>query len=232
MQKKAKKLKRKRNKMAHINRQNIGKFWPIPRKGTKYLAVASYNKYGSIPLVVVARDILKIVRNKKELKRLINEKRIKINHKEIRETNYPVCLFDVINLIDIKKNYRATFSENKKMIFEEISDKESETKIFKIFNKKILSGNRVQFNLMYGKNIISKEKANTGDSILLNLKENKIIKIIKMEKGEKTFVVKGKHAGEKGKIEDIMQRGGKTIVKIISDKGKINVWIKNMIVVE
>jgi len=218
--------------MAHINRKNIGKFWPIPRKGTKYIAVASYNKSDSIPLVVIARDILKIVRNKKELQRLINEKKIKINHKEIHETNYPVCLFDIINLPDMKKNYRATFSEKKKMIFEEISDKESETKIFKVLNKKILPGKKVQLNLMHGKNIISKEKANTGDSLLLNLKENSIIKIITMEKGKKVFVMKGKHAGENGKIENIMERGGKTIVKIISDKGKINVWVKNIIIVE
>lgn len=216
----------------HLKRQEMPKSWPIPRKGTKYLAVASYNKYESIPLVVVVRDILKIVRNKKELQRLINEKRIKINHKEIRETNYPVCLFDVINLVDIKKNYKAIFSENKKMIFEEISDKESETKIFKILNKKILPGKRVQFNLMHGKNIISKEKAKAGDSLLLNLKDNSIIKIITMEKGKKVFVIEGKHAGENGKIENIIQRGGKTIVKMLSDKGKINVWVKNIIIME
>lgn len=221
--------------MAHINRQNIGKFWPIPRKGTKYLAVASYNQYESIPLVVVVRDILKIVRNKKELQRLINEKRIKINHKEIRNTNYPVCLFDIINLPDIKKNYKAIFSDKKKMIFEGIPDKEAETKIFKILNKKILAEKKVQINLMHGKNIISKEKVNTGDSILLNLKDNKIIKIIPMEKGKNIFVIKGKHMGEKGKIDSIMERGGKTLAKIISDKAgkeKINVWIKNIIVIE
>lgn len=218
--------------MAYMNRNNMGKFWPIPRKGTKYLAVASYNKEDSIPLVVVLRDILKIVINKKELKRLINEKKIRINHKEIRDTNFPVCLFDVINLADIKKNYLATFSENKKMIFKEVSEKESETKIFKILNKKILSGKRVQLNLMHGKNIISKEKANTGDSILLNLRNNSIIKIITMEKGKTAFVMKGKHAGEHGKIENIMERGGKTIAKIISDNGKINVWVKNIIIME
>ena len=218
--------------MPHLNRQNIGKFWPIPRKGTKYLAVANYNKSDSIPLVVVVRDILKIVRNKKELQRLINEKRIEINHKEIKEANYPVSLFDVINLVDIKKNYRATFSENKKMIFEEISDKESESKIFKVLNKKILPGNRIQLNLMHGKNIISKEKVNTGDSLLLNLKNNSIIKIIKMEKGRNVFVIKGKHMGANGKMEDIRKRGGKTIAKIISEKSKINVWIKNIIAIE
>ena len=53
--------------MVHLKRQNIGKFWQIPRKGTKYLTVASHNQKKSIPLVVFMREILKIVRNKKEL---------------------------------------------------------------------------------------------------------------------------------------------------------------------
>ena len=218
--------------MAHVNRQNIGKFWAVPRKGSKYLAVSTHNQHESVPLVVVLRDILKIIINKKELKRLINEKKIQINHKEIRTTNYPVSLFDVINFVEAKKNYKATLSEHKKMIFEEISNKEAETKIFKILNKMILSGKKIQLNLMNGKNIISNEKANTGDSVLLNLKDNKIVKIIPMEKGENVFVIKGKHAGHKGKIENIMERGGKTIVKIVSDEGKVNVWIKNIIVTE
>tara|TARA_Y100000310_G_scaffold122529_1_gene121239 strand:- start:7138 stop:7794 length:657 start_codon:yes stop_codon:yes gene_type:complete len=218
--------------MTHVNRQNIGKFWPIPRKGSKYLTVSSHNKYNSIPLVVVARDILGIIINKKELQRLINEKKIQVNHKEIRETNYPISLFDVINLIELKKNYKATLSDHKKIIFEEISNKEAETKILKILNKKILPEKKVQLNLIDGRNIVSDEKANTQDSILLNLKDNKIVKVIPVEKGKNVFVMRGKHAGHKGKIEDIMDRGGKTIVKIISDEGKVNVWIKNIIVTE
>jgi len=85
---------------------------------------------------------------------------------------------------------------------------------------------------MHGKNIISKEKAKTGDSVVLNLKDNKIIKIIPMEKEKEVFVIKGKHAGHRGKISEIMERGGKSIAKIISDEGKVNVWIKNIIVIE
>ena len=218
--------------MEHINRQNIGKFWAIPRKGTKYLAVATHNKKDSIPLVVVVRDILKLVKNKKELQRLINEKQVQINHKEIRKTNYPVGLFDVINFPLIKKNYKAILSNKKKMVFEEISDKQAESKIFKIINKKILGKGHIQLNLMHGVNVISKEKANTGDSVLLDLKTHKIIKIIPMEKGKEVFVIKGKHAGHKGNISEIIERGGKSIAKIISDEGKVNVWIKNIIVGE
>ena len=43
--------------------------------------------------------------------------------------------------------------------------------------------------------------------------------------------MKGAHIGRIGKIDDIVTRGGKLIAKINSDKGKINVWTKNLIIV-
>ena len=151
--------------MAYLKRNNFGKFWPIPRKGTTYVAVSSHNKKESIPLIIVMRDILKLVKTKKELRKLINEKQIKINGKEIRETNYPICLFDVLALDTLGKNYKAVLSEKKKFVFEEISGKEAKSKPYKVLSKKILAKGNVQLNLMYGKNIISKEKVNIGDSI-------------------------------------------------------------------
>ncbi|VVB78791.1 30S ribosomal protein S4e [uncultured archaeon] len=212
----------------HTKRNSMPKFWPIARKGTKYLAVASHNNSEALPLIIVLRDILKIVENKKEAKKIINEKQVKINNKEIRDVNYPICIFDVITL-SAGKSYKAVLSKTKKMIFEEVSGKDAEVKIFKVMNKKIIDGKKVQLNLMHGKNIISSEKVNTGDSVILNFKENKIVKIIPMEKGKEVFVTEGKHAGNKGKIEEIVSRGGKSIAKISSEKGRINVWIKNVI---
>ncbi len=219
--------------MAYIKRQNIGKFWPVPRKGTKYLAVATHNQRDSIPLIVVMRDILKIAENSKELKKVLNEKKIMINNKEIKETNYPVGLFDIISFSG--KNYRAVLSEKKKMIFDEISEKDAGLKIVKVIGKKVLGKGVIQVNLMDGRNIILKNEVKTGDSVVYNFKENKAEKIIKMEKGKTGFVFEGKHAGNKGKIEDIIERGGKKLAKIVTERGKdekINVWVKNVIVME
>lgn len=216
--------------MAYLKRNKIGNFWPIPRKGTKYLAVASHNQKESIPLSVILRDILKLVKNKKELKRALNEKQILINHRQIREVNYPVCLFDILTIG--KKNYKAVLSENKKMIFKEINDKESETKIYKVLSKKKLDGGKIQLNLTQGKNILSAEKIEVGDSAVLSLKDNKIIKKITPEKGRTAFAIKGKHAGKSGKILDILERGNKKIAKIEYNGERINVWIKNIVLTE
>jgi len=216
----------------HIKRNNIGNFWPIPRKGTKYLAVPKHNKSESISLVVVIRDILKLVKNKKELKRLLNGKKVLVNQKIVRDTNYPIAIFDIINLPELKKNYKANLSKDKKMIFEEVNGKESETRVYKIINKQILPNKKIQLNLSNGRNIITNEKAKTGDSLMINLKDNKIEKILPLEKSREAFVVNGKHAGYFGKIEDIVERGGKTLVKISSEIGKINVWTKNIIIIK
>lgn len=216
----------------HLKRKTIGKFWPIPRKGTKYVALPDHNQKESLPLVVVMRDILKLVRTAKELKKLLYEKQIQINHRLIRETNYPLSLFDVLSIPSAKKNYKAVLSKDKKIIFEEVSEKESIIKVFKVINKKVLGEKKIQLNLMHGKNILSKEKVNTGDSIVYDLKENRMIKIIPMEKGKNAYVMKGKHAGIAGKINEIVERGGKKIAKIISDDKKLNVWIENIIVTE
>jgi len=217
--------------MAYVNRQNIGKSWPVPRKGTKYLAVSTHNANSSIPLVVAMRDVLNIVKTKKELQKSINEKQIKINGKEIREINYPLGLLDVLSVGN--KNYKVGLNEHKKISFEEVSGKDIETKIIKIIGKKILGKDKVQFNLIDGRNVLSKEKADTGDSVVFNFKDKKIEKVIKMEKGKQGFVFEGKHAGHKGKIESILERGGKSLAKVIDEEGKkINVWVKNVIVME
>jgi len=215
----------------YLKRNNINKFWPIPKKGTKYLAFATHDHYGSTPLIIIMREVLKLVKNKKELKKLINEKQVQINHKYVKETNYPLNLFDILTLPGIKKNYKIGLSENKKIVLEEVNNEKADLKIFKIIGKKILPKKKVQLNLMQGKNIILEEKAKVGDSLVLNLKNNKVIKIIPMEKGKEAFVIKGRHMGAKGKILDIIERGGKEIAKITFGDEKINVWVKNIIVV-
>jgi len=214
--------------MPHLKRNKFEKFWPIPRKGTTYVAVASHNQKSSIPLIIVMRDIFKLVKTKKELKKAINEKQIKINGKEIREVNYPVCLFDVVSVLD--KNYKASLSEGKRFIFREVSGKEAEEKVIKVIGKKVLGKDKVQINLLDGRNVFVKDKIDVEDSVVYNFKDKKVEKVIKMEKGRTGFVFSGKHAGIKGNIEEIMERGGKKLVKIREEDVKINVWVKNVIV--
>ena len=222
----------------------MGNFWPVAKKGNKYVATSTHNVSSSVPLSVLMRDVLKLVRTTRELKKALNERQIKISGKEIRETNYPVGLFDIISAGD--KTFRVIIGENKKFKLEEIKD--NGTKIVKIMGKKNIGKRGVQFNLMDGRNVISKEKAAVGDTVVYSFKDNKISKIIKMEKGNEGFVTMGKHAGARGEILEVVELGGKdiavieysgesknssdpkTLKKVSGHKEKINVWVKNIIV--
>jgi len=218
--------------MAYVKIQRIEKFWPVPRKGKTYVASATHNNHDSIPLIIVMRDILKLLKTKKELKKLLNEKIILINGKEIRECSYPVGLFDILSLKSLNKNYKVNLNKTKKMAFEEILDKEINKKTLKILGKKVIGKNKIQLNLMDGRNILTKENVKIGDSVIYNFKDKKIESIIKMEKGIRGLVTKGKHMGQNGKIEEIVERGGKLIAKIKTGDEKINVWVKNLIALE
>ena len=91
----------------HIKRKTIGNFMPVPRTGTKYMAVPGHNQRDSMSLILVMRDILKLVKTKKELKKVLNEKKVLVNGKIVNETNYPLSLYDVLGLPSAKKYYRV-----------------------------------------------------------------------------------------------------------------------------
>jgi small subunit ribosomal protein S4e len=211
----------------HVKRKTIPILWPVARTGTKYMAVSTHNKTDSIPLIIALRDILEIVKTKKELKALLNDKKVLINNKIVKEVNYPICLFDALSFPSIKKHFRAEII-NKKMNFKEISEKESLVKIFKVIGKKILGNKKVQINLTDGKNIISSEKMSVGDFVVIN-NENKIIKIISLKKDVEVIAIKGKHIGKEGKIKELIKEGENSLALIVMpSKDEVKVNIKNL----
>ena len=153
----------------HQKRSKIPRAWPVARKGTKYLAIASHAKTKAIPLLFILRDILKIAKTREEARHFVLNGDVKINNKIRKDETFPVQVFDVVNLEKIKKNYRLVFV-NKKFSLKEISDKEAEKKIVKISGGKILGKNKVQMNLVDGINFIVKEKFNVNDSAVVNTK--------------------------------------------------------------
>ena len=208
----------------HLKRQQISKTWPIQRKGTKYLVVPSHDKKSGIPLLIVLREILKTVKNKKEAKKILNLNLVKINNKIVKNEKYPLSLFDKLEVGD--KIYQIKIDKNKKFSAEEVKNLES--KIVKIINKKVLKNKIIQINLSDGRNFIAKDKANTGDSAVINLKENKIEKIIPLKEGSEVIITKGKHFGKTGKIKKIEE---KTKLALVESDTKINVNLKNLMAI-
>ncbi|MEM3122064.1 MAG: hypothetical protein QXH60_01330 [Candidatus Pacearchaeota archaeon] len=190
----------------HQKRQTASNLWPIPRKGTKFVVVPSHNKKNGIPILIVMRDILGIVKTKKELKKIITEKKILTNGSVVRNVNFSLTLFDTISFPELKKHYKINLSELGKFSLSEIKDSEALFKISKAIGKKILKGGKIQINFSDGRNLISNEKINIGDSAIINIKTKKIDKILPIKENSNVIIIKGKHLGKIGKIKKIYER--------------------------
>ena len=101
----------------------------------------------------------------------------------------------------MKKAWRAV--PKKGLTFIEIPQSEANLKICKITNKKTLKGSRNQLNLSDGRNMLTKEKYSTCDSLLIELPEQKVVDHLKFEKGSTVMVIEGSNAGKLAKIKTI-----------------------------
>jgi len=214
--------------MSHLKRHAIPKSWPMQRKGTAFVVKPNSGLSDSLPVLIILRDLLKVAQNRKEAKKMIHMKNILLNGRPVRDEKEGVVLFDIITLVPSKKNYRLIVLKNEKINVEEIKESESTTKIIKIIDKKMLKGKKIQLNLSDGRNFLSNIKCKVNDSVLVNLKEKKIEKCLPLEEKSEVIVFAGKHSGERGKVEKINKE--RKIVEINTEKDKINVLIKQIIV--
>jgi len=213
----------------HLKIQKAPKSWPIYRKGRKYVVRPRINIEGGVPILIVLRDLLGVVQNRKEAKRVIHKKQILLNNKPVKNEKDGVLLFDTITLIPLKKIYRLNLSKNKKIQVNEIKEKEGNYKTAKVTGKKILKGKKIQLNLSDGRNFISDIKCCINDSVLINFEKKKIEKCIPLKKNSKAFVFAGKHAGKKGTIKKMDSKNKMVELEL---KGRIiNVLIKQVMAV-
>jgi len=195
-------------------RQSSSTKLPIPRKGTKYVAIASSHRYDSVPAVIAVRNMLKLAKTAKEVRMMVNLKILKINGRVVMDKRESIKLF---NTFDAGKQYILTLLQTGKFALEE--NKNKDLRLCKVVNKTLIAKNKIQLNLHDGTNILTNDKISVGDSVYLDL-SNKIKKHISLEKGKEVFILSGKYTGMKGKIEGI--EGKKVDVKFKDKEAQLN----------
>ncbi len=184
----------------HIKRLAAPRVWPIARKKYPFAPKASPGPHGareSIPLLIVLRDILGVVNNKREAKKILNSRKIKVDGRVIRDVKFPIGFMDVISIADINKNYRAVYDVHGNMRIIEIPDDNAEWKLVKIENKKVVPGGKIQLNLHDGRNILLDEnKYKTGDVLKIKLPTQEILAHYPMAEGSVALVTGGTHRGK------------------------------------
>ena len=97
----------------HIKKSKVPRTWPIPRKGSKFVAVPNHSASKGISLLILLRDILKIAKTRKEARYMTLNGMVKINNKIRKNECFPVQVFDTISLEKSKLNYRLEIVNRK-----------------------------------------------------------------------------------------------------------------------
>jgi len=156
-----------------------------------------------MPLVMVVRDMLKLVDNAREAKRALYEGKVLVDGKVQKDYKLPVGIFDVISVPLNNQQYRV-LKDEKGMFYLSLLEAGAVRKLARIENKTVIKGKKQQLNLSDGSNKLVEGEFKVGDSLVLSLPEKNIEEQIGFEVGNLAMVVGGKHTGQTGKIKEII----------------------------
>jgi small subunit ribosomal protein S4e len=203
-----------------LKRLNTPKFLQIKRKHGKFFIKPSPGPHPNrfcLPLLHIVRDLLNIVDNHREAKKLIGLGSFKVDGKIVRDKTYPVGLMDVLSIEKMNKHYRILPDSHHGLILHEIPEAESAFKLCRIIQKSTLKGGHIQLNLHDGKNIFVRVKDprkpkediyKRMDVLKISLPEQEILKILKFKEGNLALIMSGKNIGQTGKVISILRRFG------------------------
>ena len=191
----------------HLKRLAAPKTWQIERKVAKFIAKSRPGPHRldlSMPLGIIIKEILKQADTTGEVKKILNSNEIKIDGVVRKDFRFPVGVFDTLEFTNVGEHFRVIL-DKKGIGLIKINKEDSSMKPCKITGKTMVKG-KLQLNLYDGKTIlVDKDYYKVGDTVVLSLPENKIGKHLKLEKKSAIILIGGKHIGETGNVDAIVE---------------------------
>ena len=221
----------KKGRSRHLKRYPAPRDWPIHRKEYKWVVKpipGPHSIDSCLPLLIIIRDILKIAKNRREVKIILSNDNVRVNGKVIRDDAFPVGLMDVIDIPEFQKTYRIVTTVKKGYTLHPIKGEEKEFKLCKVKNKTTVKGGQIQLNLNDGQNKLIEvadpdnpveDVYKTIDVLKISIPEGEIIGHIRFKEGIVALITGGKNRGYRGKLTRIEKKGSLHL-PIVTIEGK------------
>jgi small subunit ribosomal protein S4e len=181
-------------------------FWGINRKNKRFAITVkpgSHSKNRSIPTALLLRDVLKVVTTLREAKSVIYNGKVNVDGVIRKSLHHSIGLMDVIELQGISDIYRLVPTHGHILQPIKIDSSEKSKKIVKVTSKTTTKGKKTQLGFHDGRTIIADNNVNVGDSCLIQIPEQKILDVIKLEKDSLVIVTRGANTGQIGHLNNI-----------------------------
>jgi len=191
-----------------LKRQMAPTFWGITRKDKRFVVTVRpgpHSKHYSIPNAVLVRDTIKLTKNLREAKSAIYGGKITVDGVKRKSLHHGIGLMDVIELAGVSDIYRLVPQGGHVLKPLKIPNAEKSKKLVKLTSKTTTKGNKTQLGFHDGRTMNSDTPIDVGDSCLIQIPEQKILEVIKLEKGSQVMVTRGINAGQVGTVEEIRE---------------------------
>ena len=219
-----------------LKRQMAPKYWGITRKDKRFVITVrpgAHAKSQSIPTAVLLRDTLKKVTTLREAKSVIYDGKISVDGITRKSLHHSIGLMDVITLDGTTDIYRLVPKDGKLLKPLKIESAEKSKKLVKVTSKVTIKGGKTQLGFHDGRSLITDTDVNVNDSCLIQIPEQKILDVIKLEKNSQVIVIKGVNAGKIGYVDKIKDGSfslSKRIDLVMDDK-KIEIPLRLVMVI-
>ena len=183
-------------------------FWGITRKDKRFVVTVrpgSHGKNVSIPSAVFLRDMLKTVNTLREAKFAIYGGKVTVDGVKRKSLHHGIGLMDVIELDGLKEVYRLVPKDGTLLQPIIIKAEEKSKKLVRVKSKVSIKHGKTQIGFHDGRSLIDETKVSVGDTCILQVPEQKILDVIKLEKGVLGLIIRGANVGKIGTITEIKE---------------------------
>jgi small subunit ribosomal protein S4e len=206
----------------HQKRLSVPNSWPVERKTETFTVKADAGPHGEagVPLLIVLRDVLGYVDNRKEARYALNQDNVLINGKAVSDEERPVGMFDIMAFTERDEYYRVFPGDGGRLALTAIDEDSAGSKLGKIVNKQHITGGDVQLTLHDGETLVVEDASeySGGDSLVVSNDGEEIVVHFPYEEGALVTAVDGAHSGEIGTIEEIQVTPGSSSNNVIVEQ--------------
>jgi small subunit ribosomal protein S4e len=198
----------------HQKRLSVPKSWPVERKEETFTVKAGAGPHGEagVPLIIVLRDVLGYVDSTKEARYALTHGTVLVNGDPVSDESRPIGMFDILAFTEREEYFRVFPDEGGTLALTPVEADAAASRLGKVVRKTQVSGGDYQLTLHDGATLLvdadEGDTYATGDSLVVDNESTGIVAHFPYEEGELVTAVDGAHAGEIGRIEDVVVTPG------------------------
>merc|ERR1712055_309140 len=188
----------------HLKRLNAPKHWMLDKLGGVFAPRPSTGPHKlreCLPLMVFLRNRLKYALTYDEVKKIVNQRLIKVDGKVRTDKTYPAGFMDVISIEATGENFRLIYDVKGRFTVHRITAEEAKYKLCRVRSLRVGPKGVPMLNTFDGRTIRYPDPlVKVNDTIQVDIATGKITDFFKFVSGNLCMITGGRNLGRVGQV--------------------------------